>query len=610
MNYPSLKGEIVGLDTETTGLRWALGDKVFGVSVAIAGWSGYFDIRRTPNVLDWLRVELPRASKIVGHHLKFDALMLRKEGIEYLDVPWHCTMITDAICFEHHHEYSLEAVAQRRLHIGKKKDLVQRWMQMCNTKSETVAMERLHMAPFELVEEYALQDARVLLPIYYDQMEDITKQDLFKTYNLEMDLLPALMDMEWGGVRTDVQAAHESIPKLTTLIDQQQSALNKEVGFDMNVNSTPQVRKVFKPEKLGKYQYKLVDGTITWCTPAGGPKIDQNVLKEMVHPAANMIRKLRKVTKLRDTFVKGHILKNIDDRGYVHTTYNSTRNDADAGTVTGRLSSTDPALQQINGRDQDTASILRSMFLPDEGDDWLGADYSSADFRIAAHYLNDPVMIKAYNDDPDTDFHQFVADMTGIPRKAEFAGGPNAKTLNLSMAFGAGGGKIAMQMGMPFTVEEWKGFNGDAEPRMRLVAGPEAERVLTTYHGKFPAFRAFSKLATAVAKERGFIRSLMGRKLRFDGKDFHKAAGYLFQSGCAECMKTSLVRVWRMLRKTEYRLFLTVHDEMGISAPKGGMLDQEIHRLYTDFYSDSAPFILRVPMTSTFKRGANWYEVK
>lgn len=598
--FPSLRGRVAALDTETTGLKFALGARVFGVSVALEGFSGYWDVRLQPQVLEWLRDELPLASLAIGHNIKFDMNFLRAEGVVCLDTPWHCTMITDTLIYEHHHEYSLEAVAQRRLGVGKRGDMVEEWKRLSGAKSKSEAMSTLHLAPVELVHPYAVQDAELLLPIYANQMKDIAEQNLTQVYTLEMDLQPVLADMEWGGTRCDVEAAEKSIPELTLIVDEEQTKLDALVGFNININSSPQIRRVFQPEKLNKYQFKLIDGTVCWATEAGNPSIDQNVLKEMTHPAAALIRRVRKVKKLRDTFVKGHILGNVDSRGYVHTSFNATRNDADAGTVTGRLSSTEPALQQINGRDKDTSKILRSMFLPDDGDDWLGADFSSADFRIAAHYLNDPDLTESYNKNPDTDFHGFVAEMVGIPRSPRFAGDPNAKTLNLSMAFGAGGGKIAQSLGLPFDVEERNG-------KMFLVAGPEANQVINNYHKKFPAFRAFSKNAAQVAKERGYVMSLMGRRLRFVNNDSHKAAGYLFQSGCAECMKTALVRVWRMLRGTGYRLFLTVHDEIGISAPKGGKLDDEIKRVYTDFQSAEAPFKLRVPMTADMKRGDNWY---
>lgn len=464
-------------------------------------------------------------------------------------------------------------------------------------------MATLSQAPEEIIRPYAITDAELLLPIYHHQMKDIEEQGLIKIYNLEAELQPVLFDMERNGVKCDVQAAYDSIPILTDIVDSNEKELNDLVGFKMNVNSSPQVRKIFAPERIGKYQFRLIDGTLCSQTDSGNPSIDQNVLKEMKHPAAVLIRRIRKIKKLRDTFVKGHILSNVDNGGYVHTTFNATRNDEDAGTVTGRLSSTSPAMQQINGRDKDTSKILRSLFTVEKGYDWLGMDFSSADFRIASHYLNDQNMIQTYNENPHTDFHQFVSEITGIPRSPDYAGGPSSKTLNLSMAFGAGAGKIALQMGMPYTIEECNG-------RMVLRAGREAQDVIDTYHRKFPVFRKFAQSASSVAKTRGYIMSLMGRKLRFVDGNYHKAAGYLFQSGCAECMKTSLVRIWRLLKTTEYKMFLTVHDEIGIAAPVGGLLDDQIHRIYTDFQSNESPFLLRVPMTASFKRGSNWYETK
>lgn len=602
-SLPSLKNKIVGIDTETTGLSWASNDSAFGISIAIDGWSKYVDIRQDFKFVEWLKQELPRAKVIIGHHLKFDIHFLYKLGIDVSDVPWHCTMITDTLCYEHHNSYGLNDVAKRRLGLSKANDMIENWMELGKFKSKKLAMASIQHAPYELVAPYAIKDAELLIPLYYDQMNDIKQQNLHKVYQLEMELLPVLADMERHGVRCDVAAAEKSIPELTNIISTEQKKLNDISGFDVNVNSTPQIRKMFKPEKVGKYQYKLIDGTICWATKTGNPSIDQNVLKEMIHPAASMIRRIRKITKLRDTFVCGHILDNVDANGYVHTTFNSTRNDSDAGTVTGRLSSTSPAMQQINGRDGDTSKILRSMFIPDDGDDWLGADYSSADFRIAAHYLNDPIMIQAYAENPNTDFHGYVSEMTGIPRSPLYAGGPSSKTLNLSMAFGAGAGKIASQMGMPFDIEERQG-------KMFLVAGPEAQHIIDMYHKKFPVFRTFAKSATTIANQRGYVMSLMGRRLRFVNNDGHKAAGYLFQSGCAELMKTALVRLWKCLRNTEYKLFLTVHDEVAISAPFNGTMDKEIQLLFTDYMSEDAPFKLRVPMTSTFKRGSNWYETK
>ena len=189
-----------------------------------------------------------------------------------------------------------------------------------------------------------------------------------------------------------------------------QKEIDELAGGKFNVNSSPQIRAFFKPEPVNKFQWRLIDGTIVGPTKSGkGPCLDQNALREIKHPIAEKILALRKTIKLRDTFLRGHILASADGHGYVHTTFNQTRTDSDAGTVSGRLSSVDPALQQITKRDKVNAAILRSLFLADDGQLWLCEDYKQVDFRCAAHLQNDPNVIQAYSDDPELDYHKIVS---------------------------------------------------------------------------------------------------------------------------------------------------------------------------------------------------------
>jgi DNA polymerase-1 len=411
--------------------------------------------------------------------------------------------------------------------------------------------------------------------------------------------------MSWGGVRVNLEAAHAAIPALDAKEIELQKKVDELAGRKFNVNSTPQIREVFKPEKVNAFQYKLVDGTLVGPTKGNkGPSIDAKALQGMVHPLAKEILALRKTIKLRDTFIRGHVIGSADERGYVHTSFNQTRNDADAGTVTGRLSSTDPALQQITKRDKENAAILRAMFLPDEGDEWLCDDYSQVDFRCAAHLINDPNIIRAYLEDPSMDYHQIVSDMTGIPRNAPYAGAPYAKQINLGLSFGAGAGKICFMMGMPYEVVERKG-------KMVYVPGDEGKRVFELYHQKLPGTKTFTKHAEAVAKETGFVKTQIGRRLRFPGRrDCHKAAGLLFQAYAADLHKVGLVRTDSLIRSSKIpaRLMLSVHDEMGISSPRDDSIQSQITEVYCDFNRDTSPIKMRVPITASGKFGINWWE--
>ena len=160
-SLPSLKNKIVGIDTETTGLSWASNDSAFGISIAIDGWSKYVDIRQDFKFVEWLKQELPRAKVIIGHHLKFDIHFLYKLGIDVSDVPWHCTMITDTLCYEHHNSYGLNDVAKRRLGLSKANDMIENWMELGKFKSKKLAMASIQHAPYELVAPYAIKDAEL-----------------------------------------------------------------------------------------------------------------------------------------------------------------------------------------------------------------------------------------------------------------------------------------------------------------------------------------------------------------------------------------------------------------------------------------------------------------
>jgi DNA polymerase-1 len=461
--------------------------------------------------------------------------------------------------------------------------------------------------PSDLRAVYVGGDAADALQIYLKQMSQIDSQNLHHVWSLEHRLLPVLADMSWGGVKVDLERAHAAIPKLTEKIDELQKQLDAITGTKFNSNSSPQIRAIFQPKAINKFQYSLVDGTIVGATKGNkGPSIDQNALREMQHPAAALIVALRKTIKLRDTFIRGHIIASADGNGFVHTSFNQTRNDAEAGTVTGRLSSTGPALQQITKRDKENAELLRSMFIPDSpAEDWCCEDYSQVDFRCGAHLINEPGIIEAYRQNPALDYHQIVSDMTGIPRNAPYAGAPYAKQMNLGMQFGAGPGKVCFMMKMPYELVEKKG-------RAVYMPGPEGKAIFELYHRKLPGVKQFSKHAENVAKESGYVQTQIGRRLRFPrGHGAHKAAGLLFQAYAADLHKYGLVRTDELIREhgLPARLSLSVHDEMGLSIEKGNeAVMKRIQEVYTDFNDKESPIKMRVPITASAKLGANWWQ--
>jgi len=604
--FPNIPpNEIIGLDFETSGLRyWDPEFRVFGVAVAHGTQSWYWDVREAPGLLYWLKDLLYKSQLVVAQNAQYEYQCVRHFQIDPRKINFYCTMVNECLIDEHHLTYDLASIARYHHIPSRKLEHLESIRVAMGWRDTAEVLSRLSEVPPAIVAPYGASDASDALAIFWKQWNIINDQGLERVSQLEMDLLPVLADMSWHGIRVDLESAHSSIPSL----DQKEEQLQKEIeiitGGKFNVNSSPQVRAFFKPEPVSKFQWKLIDGTLVGPTKGGkGPSLDQHVMREIKHPLAEKILALRKTIKLRDTFIRGHVIGSADGDGYVHTQFNQTRNDSDAGTITGRLSSTDPALQQITKRDKDNAAILRAMFLADLDEEWFCADYSQVDFRCAAHLINDQNIIGAYTSNPALDYHQIVSDMTGIPRNAAYAGAPNTKQINLGLAFGAGAGKLAFMMGMPYEIRERRN-------KMQYVPGNEATEIFNLYHKRLPGVQKFMKHAEAVAKESGFVRTSIGRRLRFPHGGSHKAAGLLYQAYAADLHKTGLVEVDRVIReeKLPARLMMSCHDEIGVSMRRDPEVAKLIQLAYTDFGSNSSTIQMRVPITSSGDYGSNWYE--
>jgi DNA polymerase-1 len=604
----------LGLDFETTGLDyWQPDFRVLNFAVATIDGSWSFDVRSAPGAARWLADTLTNrceGARVAAHNAQFEYQCSRVLGIDPRKVDWWCTMIHACLIDEHQLTYNLASVAGYFGVESRKVDCLDRLQALLGAATPAAAVARLSELPpgTPALVDYVTSDAVDALRIMMAQRVEVHKQGLQVVSRLEMDLLPVLADMSWHGIRVDLEAAHAAIPKL----DEKEAVLAQDIKNIVGckdaavfVNSPKQMREFFKPEPLSKFQWRLIDGTIVGPTKGGtGPSLAQDAMREIQHPLAEKVLAYRKTLKLRDTFIRGHVIGSADGDGYVHTQFNQTRNDGDAGTITGRLSSTDPALQQITKRDKENAAILRAMFLADDGEDWMCADYNQVDFRCGAHLQNDPKVIAMYADNPKLDYHQVVSDMTGIPRNPPYAGAPNTKQINLGLSFGAGQGKLAFMMKMPYAVKESRG-------RMAYVAGPEATAIFDLYHVKLPAVKTFMKKAENVAKETHYVRTATGRRLRFPrGLGAHKAAGLLYQAYAADIHKYGLIKVDRVIRdeKLPARLMMSCHDEIGVSMKQDPQVRDLIVREYTDFSRDESPIKMRVPILASGDFGSNWYE--
>lgn len=603
LDYP-----VVCYDTETTGLDWWK-DRIFGVSISVEDRDFYWDIRREPEVIEWLREDVPRFRKLTAHNAKFDWHFSRELGIRFPEGRVFCTMIRAALIDEHRMTYDLDSVGKDCVGVGKDGNIYEELAALFGGKpTKSAQIGNLPKAPVALAGRYAKQDTRTGLLLYHWQDEQIEQQKLTRVHALEMALLPAVVRMEHGGVQVDVSRAECAVAELDKQTRIGQKALDAHAGFPINPNPSGSIHRLFEPKEerdaAGNRLWRLIDGTVAGTTDAGKASIDADCLRRMVHPAASMILDLRKQIKARDTFLKGHVLGNHHN-GYIHANINQTKSEGDVGTGTGRLSINGPALQQIPKRDKLMASIVRSVFIPDHGQQWVCNDWAQMDFRVFAHYVNNGDILQLYRNDPDTDFHQLTADMTGLPRSPRFAGDPNAKQINLGLIFGMGQGTLAEEMRLPFTIEP----NGRGGTWKK--PGPEAEAVFETYHNNVHGVRDLLKDASSVAKSRGHVLTMMGRRIRFPrGMFVHKAGGLIFQGTAADALKVKLVELDQYMQSIgdDARLLLNVHDEFDHSiAPGRQDVRDGINRIVTSFGPDDTMHF-RVPVRTDQGIGPDWHE--
>lgn len=577
--------EIIGLDSETTGLGPT--DRAFGASWFQTGrpFGRYIDLRRdgADELIDLIE---STTCPIVCHNASFDFRMLRRAGVV---LPLHRlqdTVIRATLIDEHLMTYSLETLCQKYLGEGKVEEI---YVQLANLfggrATKNVQMPRISQAPPEMVEPYAIRDARLCHDLWQWQEKEIARQGIQGIVDFELRVMPSIIRNEVAGVRVDEEAAHRAIAGLDEQINLTVREVYDIAGKSFNIDSPKQVGEVFKPVKDSSGGWMTRDGHSIPSTPGGAPSFSAESLRQMNTPLATGIIAARSMVKTRDTFLYGHILGSAVN-GRVYPSIHQTKGD-DGGTGTGRLSYTSPALQQIPSRNKAVAAIIKPIFLPDEGQVWVDADMHSFEVRVFAHLVNNPRIIEAYHQNPLLDFHQFVAELTGLPRSATYSGQANAKQLNLSMIFNSGRGAIADKMGMPYV---WKSFEKGGKDFRYREAGPEANAVIDQYHLAVPGVKELAARATDTAKQFGYVSTKFGRRLRFPrGEKLYKASGLCIQATSADINKMNWLLIQEALG-SEGRLVLNTHDSYGMSMPE-----------------DWAPHWQRVK--ATIENGFDWFRV-
>ncbi len=591
---PNIEGRSIVLDTETSGLNY-MEDKPFLLGIKTKDDNKNYGIHWTPDLTDWLNRELSKADKVEGFNLKYDFHMLVQGGVNLdvvMDINPHDHMLAEVLMDENQDSYSLDNLGIKWLGHGKTSQEFYEFLasifggiiskkQMNNMgKFSRMFDEDPHgLAPRIL--PYLFGDLDTTSELSDVRSPGIIDQGLDVVYALEMETVRSLVMVEREGIPVDREALDAAIIKFGELFEASKLKTEEMVGRPTNVMSSPALITAF--QRLG-LEIPKEGGKITF---------DKAHMSAVDHPFAAQVLYERSIRKANEAFGKG-FLPYIGRDGRIHTNFNQMKGD-EYGTITGRLSCSNPNMQQIPKRDADLCRYLRSVFVAPEGYEWVSADWSQFEFRVFAHYANDEQLINTFINDPTIDYHQALTDIINDPRLPRGL----VKRINLGLVFGMGGGKLAMECKLPYSATHNR--NG----KKVLVPGEEAKSLFAGYHGRLPAIKRTLDRASALARQRGYVKTITGRRIRFPnpGKSY-KAGGVVFQGTSADIMKAKKNEIIRRFRGTDVKLILLVHDEFDLLAPKEQA--KEVAKEVKEILQTVPQ--LRVPILSEVGIGPNWYE--
>ena len=599
-SFPDLKtAKEIAIDLETRdpnikdkGPGWPTIDgNIVGVAVAADGFVGYYPIAHENGsnmdlkmVLDWVQDVVSGPGDKIFHNAPYDVGWLRAHGIRIKSGRIIDTMIAAALVDENRFSYSLNALGFDLLGETKSelelKQAADDWG--VNAKGE------LYKLPAKFVGAYAEQDASLTLKLWQYLKTEITKQSLTDIFNTEIELLPILIEMRAVGVRVNLEEAEKLKKEFVTKEDKILLKIKKEAGVDVDIFAARSIAKAF--DKL-KIKYPLTE-------KSKEPSFTANWLLNCEFPIAKFIREAREVHKFHATFIDS-ILK-FQHKGRIHAEIHQLRGDG-GGTVSGRLSYSNPNLQQVPARNKELGTKIRSLFKPESGLQWGSFDYSQQEPRLVVHYASSigfpgsDKLVEAYEKE-NADFHQTVAEMAGIPRS-------QAKTINLGIFYGMGARKLSNELG---------------------IETNEAKLLLQEYNQRVPFVKQLANRCMESAEKYGSIRTIRGRKCRFDkwepmawglfksetyesaiekyGKNNIKRAGTykalnrLIQGSAADQVKVAMIECY----KAGYLPLIQIHDELCFNIRPAKDAD-EIKKIMEDCISE-----LKVPSLVDVAIGKDW----
>jgi DNA polymerase-1 len=580
------QAELFAFDTETTSLNYMRAE-IVGLSLCIeAGKAAYVPVAHDypgapdqlnrDDVLGALRslLESEKPGKI-GHHLKYDAHVLLNHGVKLAGMRYDSML----------ESYVLNSVATRH----DMDSCAERYLGLTTIHYEDVTGKGAKQISFSQVAldqatAYAAEDADITLRLHEHLWPQIAAQpELKELYeNIEQPLVPVLLGMEHYGVLVDREMLRRQSRELAEIMTRLETAAHREAGQPFNLDS---------PKQLQHILYEKMQIPVARKTATGQPSTAEDVLEELadVHALPRLILEYRGVAKLRSTYTE-KLPEQIDpDTGRIHTSYHQ------AVAATGRLSSSDPNLQNIPIRTAEGRRI-RQAFIAPPGTILLAADYSQIELRIMAHLSGDAGLLKAFADDKD--IHQataaevFGTELTAVSQEQR----RSAKAINFGLIYGMSAFGLARQLGIGRT---------------------QAQQYVDLYFARYPGVKKYMDDTRAQARSRGYVETVAGRRLYLPdiGSRNRNLQQYAersainapMQGTAADIIKRAMIDVdaWCQAGQlTKARLIMQVHDELVLEVATDAI--EEVSRAVRNRMAAAAR--LRVPLKVDIGTGANWDE--
>ncbi len=579
------KAKVVSFDTETTSTDQMRAELV-GISLAVDANNGwYIPVGHKPElgsqlpiekVLDALRKpftdsNLPK----VGHNIKYDYVMLARKGLRASPLTFD-TMIAEWLTNPTSHNLGLKNLAWVRLDFR-----MTEITELIGTGKKQISMDQV---PIEKAASYAAMDAIAVMRLMPGLEAELNSKAVFELFQkVEMPLVPVIAAMEMTGIALDVEFLHKMSGEMQTRMQELENQIFKQVGEPFNINSTQQLSNaIFN-------QLKLTPPDRTRRTEAGHYSTSAEVLESLQgkHPVIDLLIEYRELSKLKSTYLDALPTQVNPTTNRVHTSYNQ------AGSVTGRIASSDPNLQNIPIRTE-LGRQVRQAFIATEGFTLLSVDYSQVELRIAAHMSNDQAMLAAFRAEQDIHAATAAAILGKSLDRVTKSERRNAKAINFGLLYGMS----------PYGLT-----------RTSDLTLAEAEDFVEAYFKQFPGVKAYLDNMRRLAAQQGYVETLLGRRRYFPGlksggnlathaREEREAINAPIQGTAADIMKIAMIRVASAITENELKghMLLQVHDELVLECPQKEL--KKTARIVRTMMENA--YNLVIPLKTEARSGHDW----